>query len=567
MAYIKHFFQKFCLAVTAGILFAGCTKEYLDLSNVSDEIQLDNWEGVFPLAYANFTLADLLEDAGVDDFVQTYDDNLLYLVFEEQTISQTANNIITIDDQTFSQVIEGSSFLPGVDRVSRSFNFNIMSFDRPRAFEEITLKSGTLNMRVRSEYDKTGMIILRFQALKPNGEQLIDTFHINDATGNYDETKIIDLSRHTIQAGNSDQLDTTYFKFTAEAILDDASTPPGAGQRLSVDINISNLDYSFVRGYFGSDTIILNDKNTISVDLISEEVTGGFQFLNPQLRVYIENSFGIPITLTADSLLAKLLEPDNTDSLQLLVFNPGSTTAFQTSIPHHMADNAGASKDTTVNLTENLANLPTIINQKPKKIAYNISTFTNLNTTPGPEDLNQFVTDTSCLKMKASIELPIDGYTKGYLFNDTIEADLADLLDASIFVDELTIQLRISNGLPLEIELQGTWLDSNYQVIDSVFASGMTTLVQSALTKTDPSEPTAYRTDSPTDKTSLFTYEGADIEKLSKARHIMLRAKATTWEGNNEKRIKIYTDNTFYVKLGAKLKARGNSRDIEKLEN
>ncbi len=559
---MKNLIKPIVLFLTGSILiFWSCTKEYLDLSNISDEVQIENWEGVIPLAYANFTISDILKDADKEGVLRSYEDNLLYLVFEEYTVSQKAATLIEIDDQLYNQTIEGSAFLPGMDRVEKTFNFNIMAFDRPRAFEEVTLKSGNLYMRIQSGYNKTGMIILKFQVKKPDGTQLIDTFMIDDGSGNYDVEKNINLAGHTILTGNSVALDTTYFKFIAEAFIDDATTPPSG--ELSMDIGISNLDYSYVRGYFGQDTISYNETEEIKIDIMSDEASGDFRFLNPQLKVYVSNSFGIPISFEADSLFAHLLKPDTPgDSTQQLLFNPGNSST-EVDVPYNTYENAGEAKDTTYNFSDDVIGFSDMIRSNPDKLWYNLTTFTNKETTI-PE-LNQYITDTSNLKMKVSIELPIDGFAENYLIHDTLEANLEEIFTFYTFVEKLKIQLTINNGLPIDIKLQGTWLDSNYVVIDSLYADGISILAKSAKTSADPIDPDAYRAKSATQTITNFTYTGADVKKLSKARHIVLNTIGTTWHGSDQERVKIYATDMFYVKVGVDLKAGGNSRDIEKI--
>jgi hypothetical protein len=99
----------------------------------------------------------------------------------------------------------------------------------------------------------------------------------------------------------------------------------------------------------------------------------------------------------------------------------------------------------------------------PKFLAFALSAFTNPD---GPGANLNFVSDTSKLRIKSELELPLEGFAYGFGVKDTVPFSLSQ--DVSL-IEYVMFRLIMDNGFPVELGAQIRFMDENYNVLFSAF--------------------------------------------------------------------------------------------------
>ena len=148
------------------------------------------------------------------------------------------------------------------------------------------------------------------------------------------------------------------------------------------------------------------------------------------------------------------------------------------------------------------------------------------------------------------------GGTAGLIsLEDILEAGWNE--DADI-IDQISIMLEVSNGMPIDIDFQITFMDSIYNPVDTLFAEGSQPVISAANI-----DPVTYDVTSTSIKTSLIQYINADIERIKNARHAIIRAGLKTpTVDENPVPVKFFDTYTVDFNLSVGIDVKVNSNDL-----
>jgi len=236
-------------------------------------------------------------------------------------------------------------------------------------------------------------------------------------------------------------------------------------ESLSVDLASNNLSFSQAYGYFGQQSIT-NLSDSILLRLFeNSNGEGYFEFTTPNLRLFVENEVGVPIEMTIDEL-----KTINVQTLQ--EFNlTGYTSVYTINFPSLLGN---MSLTTLVFNNANTSGLSTVVSPTPKYLSFLLSAQTNPS---GPTGTMNFVSDTSKIRVRSELELPLEGFAYGFGVRDTVPFNLSQNISE---IEYVMFRLFLDNGFPVELGGQVSFMDDNYNVLFTAFDQS-TTIVPPAL--------------------------------------------------------------------------------------
>jgi hypothetical protein len=163
-----------------------------------------------------------------------------------------------------------------------------------------------------------------------------------------------------------------------------------------------------------------------------------------------ENSLGLPIRLVFSNL--RTIVVGTGQEFQLTGFPATHNLNFPAAF--------GQMVETLIVFnTSNTSNLSTVISPVPKYLAFMFSAFTNVN---GPTASPNFVSDTSKLRLRSELELPLEGFAYGFGVKDTVPFSLNQEINQ---IEYVMFRLIMDNGFPVQLGAQMRFMDENYNVL------------------------------------------------------------------------------------------------------
>ena len=414
-----------------------------------------------PLAYGTFDVYDIFANSNPQDLVvidQTT--GAIALIYRSDLTVVDGTGLINLQElSTNLSVPAGDLNITS----SEAFNGTVNGSSEQTIsvngaagveLESLFSKSGQLTINISTTLAHNVSVTLTFPGILIGGNPLQQTVQLtysgsvpHSASANVNLTNaLIDLS-----LGN-----TTYNTLAVNM----QTTVTGSGQAitgsesLSVDLSTNNFAFRHATGYFGQQSILnLSDSILLKIFENSEGV-GYFEFSNPSLRLLMENSIGLPIRLVFNNLRTIIVGTG-----QEFVMT-GYPTTHNINFPAIFGNIA----ETLITFnTSNTNNLSTVITPVPKYLAFALSAFTNPD---GPTASPNFVSDTSKLRIKSELELPLEGFAYGFGVKDTVPFSLSQEVSQ---IEYVMFRLIMDNGFPVQLGAQMRFMDENYNVLFSAW--------------------------------------------------------------------------------------------------
>ena len=350
----------------------------------------------------------------------------------------------------------------------------------------------------------------------------------------------------TIPAGQtvmgSINLNNTILDLTTDPSQDHSRLPisvsatlVGSGNQVSIDssdaldmtFEMTNLQFGHIRGFFGTQTInIDNGSVPLSVDFL-ENFDGTITFSEPSISMEITNSIGLPIELALD-------------------FNSyANGTASSLNGPDFVLPypiTLGDTETGTLTFDNTNSQITDVFTLPKDSIVYGGAVNVNHDTaTFGTEN---FVTSTSAITGDLLMELPFTITATGLAFNQTIDTSLylSNEVPDSLEVTRIKLFMQYSTTLPLEtaVALKFYDEDSNEVHIQSIdgLAGGI------------PNSNGIVTSPSISDLT--IDLKDADLQAVLDAKSLVLQVVMDTYNGGSDP-VKLRTDATIGISLGVQL--------------
>lgn len=482
---------RFRIWFVAFITLASCINEddyTIDSVEVSPTIAL-------PLVFGELSVQELIKSTD-SVYVKVYPDDLVYLSYSQTLASQGIRELFTIPDKSLirSFFVPPATIPPHTKDIRSDSIAEVVDLGiSPEQLSEISFKAGTIN------YSTT-----------PSNASLSNKYEINislpdfisKTTGkplnvNIASTGSINLSDYIVK------LDKNKFNLKLVLVLKKSTTSVVISPNTFVSLKLSflGMDFSYIKGFFGDQTSSL-PAETIDIRAFGTSLDdANVSFAQPKITLEVVNDYGVPCLVDF-----KKFEAQNGAQTLAVVLNPANpiSVAYPTQL--------GTSAKTSVSVV----NVKELLAFAPERFYYKVDARINKGLTTG----NNFLTDTSKLKVSLNVEVPLYGHASNINLLDTVKIELSDVDGSSI--NSAFLKAKILNELPLDAKIQLYMTDDKYKILDSLLTPSQTAIIKgSTVTASgDLQSPGIFD--------QMIQLEKAKIDKIFIAKYIIIRALMNT---------------------------------------
>ena len=533
---LRTFYVLLLLSTT---IFQGCVKDKIDLNKSGNNSISPQLAGA--LVYSSLTIKDILNKTNKNGQLTTDSTGFITLVYKGNLFSLKAADVVTIPAQTpvtanvSLSVAEVAALntLPNGSSITVS-DSSLVNFQTGGGAQVdiLNCKTATLALNLNYNIKDNAVIKITIPGATLNGIAFTQTIPVTYAGSpvNISNNYILDGYKIDMTNGSPTTHDVIKIKYDV-IITNTAGHISTVGDGASFTETFSNVTYNSIIGYLGQQFLSPNT-DTIPITLFQNSLLNNgatFHILNPLIKVFLTNSYGLPIKANFNIFEGYSPGPPATNY-------PITGTGIPNPIPIPTPTTLGQSAIDSFSLDKNNSNIFTLINQLPKNVIYNVSSQSN----PAGPIYSNFITDSSQFKIDMELDLPLEGTASNFLFQDTVPYSFNMNTDQ---VKSITVRAYINNGFPIDVNMRVAFVDSAYNVIDELINPTYQLIIPSA------SIGANGMVTSPTASSNDFTIPSSVIPQLNKVKHILIGAVANTINGGTTN-VKIYDFYHIDVKLG-----------------
>lgn len=477
--------------------------------------ELDNLEGVkydaeyaVPLVDTRLSMNDLLDQFEQNATLVVGNDGLLRFIYRDTVVTQTSDDIFNTINKSLPQVIPVTS------------TYQALPFSSPTGLQidQLDFKGGVLSSFMQSASNQPLIVKATFPQVTKNNTPLTLQANLTPFGNKLDS---VNLTGYRIQTLN----DSIYVQYEARTLT---------GEQVKLGsflINLKNLQFSYAEGYFGN-FLYEGTRDTLNIDFFDNWVRGDVYFENPRITFNVENSFGIPTRARINTLNVITVKKE-----VLPLQSPYVTNGID--FPYPNMSEIGQVKNSSFSFTKANSNLDKILGAGPVAIDYDVDAVTNPN---NDANIRGYITDKSYYNIKMEVELPLYGRASGFVTRDTVDLDLSSYKD----VDDVEFKLVVDNRIPLEVAIQGYFLNANNVIVDSLLV-GAQTLVSGALVDANGTATGVQQ------KVSFIPFNEVRFANIrNNATRLWLNAAFSTLNNGNTS-VRVINAQDVRIRLGAKL--------------
>lgn len=510
-------------------LFTGCLKDYDQLT-----YKVADWEPLLavPLVSATLGMEDIVKNAGGYVLADS-SSGLIHLVYASDMVAANAKDYLKIPDQELDTDFD--FYIPGLQLGDTM----ILDFGKPYTFsfpdEEIVDSlqiSGEFSINLVSNLTHSGKIEVELPFVLCGGQPLV--FQMNhNYTGSLPVliSQTIDLNGCHIyltqESGSSVNIIQPNYRID---IYGDNNPAPDSFN-IQMNDKLANLGFVNVFGKLGTYTETFRD--VFSVGLFDKVELGEVDLQEIGLRINVENSFGLPIQITPNEMWAS--SSVNPPYKVVIGDLPATMDILAPSV-----SGVGSFAHSTIEITSH--DVIEAFKIAPQLIFYDFTASLN---PPGSTGYN-FILDTSEIRFKFEVDLPLIGKIGGLELQDTVSLNLDDIKEAK----SLSLRLLVENFFPVEVEFQTYMINDNQTITDSLFL-GMTTLLPAGIPGPGQDEKVLV----PGKRQIDITLSGARLDAFFDASDLIIKGRLRT---AGQELVRIYEDYEIKLKIGASAELQVN---------
>lgn len=508
-----HYLLLLALVVSG---LTSCNDQLEDLSQI-DETRFSA-EYALPLIDSEVKLKDLIGDVTDNVSLAVDPDGLLRFRYSGE-VPAVAGDIIFARLNALGQGI----LLPITQRRQAAPFAGADDVD----IDEVHIKSGLLNYSLPNRYDRPVTVTLSIPDATLGGESFVVSGQLPAYSGTGTPPALsnpdvaVDLDGYELNLPN----DSLYFEYSIRDEMGNELDPVNG-----TVVTIINLAFSYMEGYLGQE-LYPGGRDTIAVNFFDRYLEGEVYFADPTITITMINSFGLPAKALVD-----VLSVIDLDGNVLPITGQGIDDGFDFEYPRVPGEEA-----TTVFVfdTSN-SNLDEILSARPVALDYEINAFVNPDANT---DILGFLTDSSAYQAKVDVELPLIGNADRFTVRDTVPLNIVDQYEN---VTEVTFRLTTKNGLPIDLEAEGTFLDENDNALADL-TNGELTLLQAGAVD-ENGEALEQIT-----LTQDIVLAGERLDAIRSANRLVLTFRISTAGGGTDF-VRVTDEQELVVRLGAKIK-------------
>ncbi len=518
----------------AVLLCNSCIDDKYDVTKMKDQTLVFDQGLGLPLLHSSvMTVKETLMRQFGSDKLDEYDDHLVYFKYENIKFPIDASKYpvlgVSMPDLAVSNATPGWTVAAGKSTYIISVTIPFPGFTGDEQIDSIVLNAVLHNITVTSSFGIVGgTLTISIPGLKKNN--VAYSLPVALPTGASPTAKATSLEGYTLQLQPGNQFVINY------TLVVNSATPSGqisvTGHSFKQASASSNLDYKYIYGYLGKKQIF-NQTMTLPINLFKD--VEGMTFVDPKVEIEIVNSFGVPINVSFNNLVAK-----SSTGANVPINIAPLDAALNVNYPKAVTDpvlitNKVFNKDNTT------GTIVTAMNSQPSQFTYNITATLNPQ---GTVVKNQFVKSDSKLDINFGIIFPLWGTCERYSIIDTIAFDYAELAEKAT---SLGFKVWLNNGIPANGTLNMIFLDENNVEVDRVIDATNNTSVINIVTSPEINDLKANGT-----KESTFWLEYKHLEKLKDIKKCAIQINFKS-APDGKSVVKVYSTNTLQMKIGLRV--------------
>lgn len=439
-----HF--KLLITIFAIMAFAGCRNENaFDFSHL-DGIDAEGDWGL-PLVNAEYSIGDILSLADNAGSLQQNSDGTLEIRYQ-----YTFDSLISASeylDSYFNQDIEvsgsktfSSGSLPPATGGVQILYKDTLTAELPAdkvIIESASIKEGQINVHVTYNINASTTLTFTCPQLRNASGQAFSV-EASASGGEYQGT--FNVSGYTLTGTPSNKID-----FYLDVSCNASGSLPSQ-LTFNYQASFNHLRFTEIRGKFATVNLPLNKEWDFDTEFLRQHIAGTVTIMNPQVTCEILNTFPIDgnIVLNEASLSGPGVSGSLLASSPATIYVPGSTGQFTpVSLP----------------LTSSLLLSP---DYNHFKLVGNASLNPNGLNTP-----TLVFSEDQLISLRLTVTLPLNFSVDNIHFYDTIAFGGVNL-PAEMGFSNLFLRMGLTNGLPLNFQMQAYFYDSQTAtVVDSLF--------------------------------------------------------------------------------------------------
>lgn len=508
---MKRLTLLFFVAVSA--LLTAC-QSFNDLEGLEDADY--DAEYAIPLLNTELSLREALENFQ-DLAVITIDpDGLIHFTYSGDVLTQNSDTI-------FKKINESLSGVPIPITAKRM----ALPLELPDGFDfdRLVFKSGEFIYGFQHAHPDPVQFTITLPQVTKNGQPLSFTASLPGYSGSGQlpvySNIFFPFQLDGYEAAPDPLTDSVYVEYE----LIRSNGQPDTAQ---VAITFRDLAFSYMEGFLGVQRHE-GGRDTIIIDFFDNWVTGDIYFADPTVVFNIENSFGIP-TQSDVKVFKVLTVRGETLNLESPYVESGID------FPYPSIGEVGVIKRQQFVFNKDNSNIDVILGAGPVAIDYDVDAVTNPDSNV---NIRGFITDSSYYKVRVDVDLPLYGRSVNFLARDTFELDFGDFQQ----MYKAEFKLVTVNSLPLDVAIQGYFLDKDGHVLDSLFQESVR-VVEGA-----PVDSQGNASGAKEDITYV-DYPEERFSKVRTAEKLDIVAAFSTIN-NGQVSVKILESQSVQVKLGA----------------
>jgi hypothetical protein len=459
---MSSFFKKYIIFLLCSIL-AACVRP--------DDYK--NFEGTdltpalaLPIVNSKLKVSDAIKKTGTKGYVLQINPDGYYTAFYRDTLySKPADSVFNIKaiNQQYFIGLSASEIAPQGFNVPIPVNRNIsktanqtfpIEMGEGSNLSRIRFKKGKLTIQVKSTLKHRVSTTLTLTNLKLNGTALQTSVTTDPQISNGQEQTIL-LS----VAGYELDMATLRNQIQSQIAIALVSSGQSISSTDAIEVNyaFSEMLFSEAFGAFKPITY-LNQEVFGNIDFFDNAIFGDILFTNPKIRQTYDNSLGVPLALRIDTVRAiadygkivSLDAPTVLGKTQALDY-PSTSEVGNTKRSYLIGEGKAIDKQNS--------NIINFLNPAPNEIAVKVKAIAGDSTKDG------FLQDRSRMSIYTEIELPLEAQVRFYDMKDSIKS-LS--LPEKEYIDSVAFNFYANNSIPLEVYLQGYFIDDKNQVLDSI---------------------------------------------------------------------------------------------------
>lgn len=432
--------MRFILALALAALLGAC----IDSSQYEIDQLEANPDLSIPLGFGSLAIQDFINDSQ-SQYIKVAPDGLLFLQYTEELRSSDIRNLFDIPTKNINRsfVLPRGTYPANnrdirLDSITEIVDLNLA----PERLSEILLKTGRFEYQTSSTPGNSGISFV-VQATLPDIAK--SNVPVNVSISNAG-SGVVDLTDHTMK------LNQNRFTLKLVLILRSRTQPVTLGSNLSINFRavFQSLNFRWIKGFFGDQSASLPEEQ-LGIGAFGNSLLGAsVSFAEPKVELIVTNEYSVPARVDFIKLEAR--KGNQALPIQLSPANP-------VSINFPLVPGGSAVTNTTI------TNTKALLDFAPTSFYYKANARINAGITAG----SNFLTDTSKLKVRLNVEVPLYGRATNVQMMDTLDIDLADL-SASKF-DSTYFRIQAVNELPLAAALQFYFTGTNLVPFDSLFTA------------------------------------------------------------------------------------------------